>query len=212
MPVDVWSLEGIRGHLASLEASANGPARIIHVSHEGSEVCTMFTLGPGEQRPQFYPEDVPFLQEFGSVVAWDKDGGLKVIWSTRRTEAQKTEFKEWMAKVDFSAMPEELRTLGEQMQGKTKEEMKQLMRDSLGNLPESVTDWSKQLFGGALSAGPPDYLDTGLADIVSFHEEAGWTAERREGTEGPFKGSRCGGDRSNVRRWRYPSWVLADST
>ena len=46
MPVDVWSLEGIRGHLASLEASANGPARIIRVSHEGSEVCTMFTLGP----------------------------------------------------------------------------------------------------------------------------------------------------------------------
>ena len=94
---DVTDLDGIRGHTASIVPSVTGPARLVRVMHGGSEVCWVFSLEAGEERPQFYPSDLPFSSDLPCTVSWDHEAGLAAKWEVPSSPESFSRMKEAMA-------------------------------------------------------------------------------------------------------------------
>ena len=91
---DVTDLEGIRDHTASIVPSDNGPARLVRVMHSGAEVCWVFSLETGEERPQFYPSDLPFSSALSCTVSWDDEAGLAAKWEVPSSPESFSRMKE----------------------------------------------------------------------------------------------------------------------
>ncbi len=94
---DVTRLDGIRDHTASIVPSATGPARLVRVRDGGSEVCWIFSLETGEERPQFYPSDLPFSSALSCTVSWDDEAGLAAKWEVPSSPESFSRMKEALA-------------------------------------------------------------------------------------------------------------------
>jgi hypothetical protein len=152
---DVESLEGIRGHTATLERSAHGPARIVRVSHDDAVVSWSFSLEPGEARPDFYPADVPLIPDMRCEMTWDDESGLVVRWREQLDPQQQAKFRE-----NF----ESFRDRVEEMTGKP-------LEPGAGVRPEQA----KEALASMAFPGLGEVVASRVSEIVAFHEAAGWS-------------------------------------
>lgn len=157
----VESLEGIRGHTATLERSAHGPARIVRILHDGAVVSWSFSLEPGEARPGFYPEGVPLFPDTRCELTWDCESGLVVKWQGQLDPSHQAEFRENLA--SFSERVGQMKSRGKEA--------------AAGLTPDQIK--------GVLRSMAPPGLEEAVAlrvgEIIAFHEGAGWGLESGPG-------------------------------
>ena len=181
---DVTFLEGVRGHAAVIESSETGPARIVRVSRDGDEVCWAFSLEAGADRPHFYPDDLPFHTGLPCKVNWDDEDGLVVSWAVLPTPEFRSKLKERMASLRGVELPEEFKNLAEQLKGKSREEMVEIMRELRDDFPQSIVDHAQATLGDLSDGSLPDAAAALVSEATAFHEERDWMASSEE-TAGP---------------------------
>ena len=161
---EVTGLEGVRSHTASIESSGFGPSRLIRISCDGSEVCKEFSLEVMEDRPEFYPSDVPFFPSLPCTVLWDDEDGVYVKWSVPLSVEETSDF------------PGRLEVLF------GRPEIPGKMPPTVGKLEEKAGEERIEIMSEALR----DHLESGLpevalslvAEVMQFFERRGWTASR----------------------------------
>jgi len=184
---DVLTLDGIRGHSARLEPSPHGPARLIRVFHDGTEVCWTFEMEAGEARPPFYPDDVPLLDRLSASVTWDEEEGLQVRWMMPSNRERIAEIMTRLAGVDLTDAPRGLGELAQELPTKTKEERAELWRDFEQRQGGPLRNWTRKMLGDVASRRLPEEVTAAVEDVVAFHEGAGWVVVDRGATEGPSR-------------------------
>jgi hypothetical protein len=181
LPRGISELPGRIGHSATLEPSAHGGARIIHVSRDGVEVCWAFSLEAGEARPQFYPADIPFVGELSAVLVWDVDTGLHVKWMVPGYMKRIRELRDRVGDLDEAAIPKEVTVMAERMKEASPAERKERFAELNVEEGSPVLAWAKDVFGES-AQGLPEEATRGVEEIITFHEDAGW--EVAEGESG----------------------------
>ena len=137
-------LDGIRDHTASIVSSDAGPARIVRVMRGGSEVCWVFSLEIGEERPQFYPTDLPFSTDLPCTVTWDDETGVTVKWNVPPSPEWDSQMKESMARL-VGTRPAGFTDLSERLRRKTTEDASAVARCRASALPAIETRESRSL-------------------------------------------------------------------
>ena len=203
---EVTVLHGERGHTASIESSETGPARLVRVMREGHEVCWTFSLEGGEGRPQFYPSELPFIGDLPCTVTWDDETGLAMNWKFRPSPDWGPQLKERMVRHwktnplpdGFAVLADQLKgktreelievmrarrdTLADQLRGKTREErieVARALRDSMQSQPMMV--WARDAVGDLFETALPDEATALISGVVTFHRDRGWTIDSEGG-------------------------------
>ena len=203
---DVTVLDGEEGHTASLETSETGPARLVRVMLEGREVCWTFSLESGEERPPFYPSELPFMTDLPCTLTWDGETGLAMTWKFLPSPEWKAQLKERMVRFwETNQFPDGFSDQADQLKGKTKEEMIEVMRKRRDTLldqlegktreekievarafrdtimPPPMIDWVKDAFGDLFESALPDEATALISEVVTFHRNGGWTIDSEDG-------------------------------
>ena len=205
---EVTVLDGEGGHIASIESSETGPARLVRVMLEGREVCWAFSLESGEGRPQFYPSELPFITDLPCTVTWDGETGLAMKWKFLPSPEWGAQLKERMVRLwKTKPLPDGCPDLADQPRGKTREELIEVMRarrDALADqlrgktreeqievarafrdtiMPQPMMDWAKDVLGSETAL--PDEATALISEVVTFHRDGGWTIDS-EGGKSPI--------------------------
>ena len=180
---DVRELPGKLGHRAVLEPSEHGSARKIHISRDGVELYWTFSLEAGEPRPDFYPSNIPFLDNLPAVVTWSSEAGLMAKWMVPGFEERIRALAHRVTEGAMATAPREITEMAERMSDRTPEEGKELLQGLRFEKGSPAAEWVRGVFGEPASTGLPEEAEGGLKDILRFHEEAGWAVA--DGESGP---------------------------
>ena len=160
--------------VAFLEDSQHGPACLVRIQKDGRPIRWSFALQPGEPRPQFYPEDLPFLPDLLCLVAWSDESGLSTSWASLPGEelgAFQAKLKEMLEGEDIPFGPREaaerLGRAGKKMGGGLWDELRSLIPPSL---VEALSDTADGIFGREAPQKMVGHADT----ISAFLATQGW--------------------------------------
>ena len=181
---EVSTLDGIRGHRASIQASEAGPARIIRIFHGETEVCWAFSLEAGETRPEFYPQELPFIATLPCVLLWDDGIGYTVNWTVPQSPEWQADLKERLKSLEGMGLPEGMAALAADLSGKPKDEKVAMMRELLESTPQATIDHAKAVFGDLFSSDLPDTVHDLISEVLRFHESRGWIVSPEKGGPG----------------------------
>jgi hypothetical protein len=168
-------LEGRSGLVAELQESVNGPARLIRILEGDREVFWTFQLHPGEARPQFYPEDLPFLAGHLIFAASWGESGLSASWANmpgadlEKFNAEVRPMVEKLAELPGVSQVAEL--LKKPGKGRAAEILEQVQTLIPSSFLDTYSEAARRHFGSEV---PPELL-TRVDEISAFHEAAGWS-------------------------------------
>jgi hypothetical protein len=195
---EVTTLAGIRGHTAVIEPSQAGPARIIRVLDGETEVCWAFSLEAGEARPEFYPQELPFIVTLPCTLLWDNENGHHVSWMVPQLPDFQAELGKRLKILEGMEVPEEMVALSTEFPGKSKDEKIAMMRELRESIPQATSDQMKEAFGDFFTSDLPDTVHHVISEILHFHESRGWTVSPEKcgpGASQRFSIQREGGER-----------------
>ena len=172
---DVTELSGIRGHRAIFEPSSSGPSRMVRIMHGDALVCWTFALEAGELRPQFHPDDVPYLPYMPCEVKWDDELGLEAEWRVPAAPDKAESIHKAVSSLDLTSVNERLQALNTELDGKSPEERREHLRE-LRERDPSALGWAEEVTSALKGSGPSDDAVALFEDLVSLHQQAGWTA------------------------------------
>lgn len=168
------TVEGEEGLSAVLEDSEVGQARLIQVFRKGEKVYWSFVVHKGEEEPQFFPEEVPYISSAYCMLSWHQKTGLSVIWTPGTGEEAESYIAEFAAKLEALEIPEgvgelmeNVRSVGRQAAAGLKEGLEAVLPPSLFGKLVEVADgmFPKEL--------PEEAME--IANTVSaFLEDRGW--------------------------------------
>ncbi|MFG1691435.1 hypothetical protein ACGF5M_04705 [Gemmatimonadota bacterium] len=167
---EVTTLDGIRGHTASIEPSQAGPARIIRVLHGETEVCWAFSLEAGEARPEFYPQELPYIVTLPCTLLWDDENGYHVSWMVPQSPDFQTELEKRLKSLEGMELPEGMAALAADLPGKSKDEKIAMMRELRESIPQATLEQGREVLGDL-----PDTVHDLISEVLHFHESRGWT-------------------------------------
>jgi hypothetical protein len=185
-PPGTTSLEGEEGLSATLEGSTVGEARMVRVSHGFQEIYWNFILQAGENKPHFFPEDLPFIPDVLCAVTWTEKGGLVAFWnppSSPDTTALMTEFSSRIEGLEVPSEMEEFLSKAKKAGKETAKGLGDLFKDVVPpSFMERAKEAAKGLFGEGLSEDASAIAET----VSTFLGEGGWVGEELEGDPGHF--------------------------
>jgi hypothetical protein len=185
-PAGTTSLEGEEGLSATLEESTVGEARMVRISQGFQEIHWFFMLQPGEERPHFFPDDLPFIQVVSCAVTWTEKGGLMAFWNPESSPDTTRLMTEYSSRLEGMEVPSEIEEFLSKAKSAGKETARgfgEMFKDVVPpSFIEKARDAAKGLFGEGLSEDA-----AGIAETVStFLVEGAWTGEEEEGKPGHF--------------------------
>ena len=140
-------------------------------------MCWVFSLETGEQRPQFYPRDLPFNTDLPCTLTWDDETGLSMRWDVPPSPESVSKLKESMARFSEIRRPTGFAGLPERLSGKTKEKRAAVRRELRESTPQSWIEQATAALGGW---DLPDAATALMSDLAAFHQEQGWTVEEEK--------------------------------
>lgn len=186
-PPGTTSLQGENGLTATLEESEFGEARMVRVFQEDREVFWSFPLKPGEEKPQFYPEDLPHLPDPVCNVVWTEKGGLVVFWNPTSSPVPVPLLREYASRLEGLEIPpgmEEILTKAKAVGKETASGLGELLQELA---PPSFMARVREATKGLLGEGLPEEVEAMAAVVRAFLEEEGWALVKAPDAPGHFQ-------------------------
>jgi hypothetical protein len=184
---DVSTLEGEAGLTAHIEHSPAGPARLIRIEHDGTERYRNVLVQPGEPRPDFYPEEIPFAARAFCNATWSEEFGLAVLWSLPAETLEIPGQKEAAALPqpgDAGAVEDFVR----RFLVADKEEKLRMVQELSGLAGESFMRGIEEAFGDVRAGELPPEAQALSAELITLHVQAGWEVHPDPDHGGPGHG------------------------
>ena len=173
-PIGTNRLEGDQGLVASIEESEEGPARSIRILKDEKLVYWSFQLRPGEPKPQFYLQDIPFILGPMCMVAWYEGSGLSVFWTSLPGKGHARFQSELSSMIEGAELPPGLTEVVEKVGRVGKKVTAEIWEELGGLIPpsfvEAMTEKAHSIFGSEI---PQEFI-TQAEFISSFLSEEGW--------------------------------------
>ncbi len=175
---DVAELRDSRGRPARLDRDAEYPEAIcirLDATSEDPVFATHWVLPPVAQRPNFYPDEVPFAPNL-ACLAMEGEGRLEVTWGEDVSDLS----------ADPESLPASLREAVESM-NQRRDRGESVAEVSLKDLAEQLGDDSLREWVDELHkpSRPSERFETGLARLRQASIESGWQEEPFPGEVAP---------------------------
>jgi len=173
-PAGTKSLEGNLGLVAVLEESKEGPARLVRIVKGERSVHWYFHLQPGEGKPQFYPQDLPFLPGLMCAVTWHEEFGLSASWTSVPGNDLLSFQSKLKGMLKGAELPSGLHEAAEKVGRAGKKATSEIWEEVRTLIPpsfvEAISETADNIFGGEV---PQEHV--AQADAISaFLAEEGW--------------------------------------
>ncbi len=183
---DVAELRDSRGRPARLDRDAEYPEAIcirLDATSEDPVFATHWVLPPVAQRPNFYPDEVPFAPNL-ACLAMEGEGRLEVRWGEDVSDLSAD--PENLAPKLEDSVPASLREAVESM-NQRRDRGESVAEVSLKDLAEQLGDDSLREWVDELHkpSRPSERFETGLARLRQASIESGWQEEPFPGEVAP---------------------------